>query len=225
MKKRDNDSRKVSRKVANKRKRKAKELFTASSPNADRLDASCEQAVRKVCKRVLRQFKAPTGYSLKDLVNDVIVKILSAKEPYRGECEIDTFVFTIARNHMRTLSRRSARCMSLEDLIAKRTECRNNEERSEADLLDHLLRAQTKIHRNDIEDHEFYLIAGEEFLALLTDQQRLIWQLLEEGYTVTDIALILGVSPQAVSRTKGRIDKKLMTYVNSPKEKVFAKCP
>jgi|SRR6185369_7601747 len=216
MKKRENDSRKVSRKVANERKRKAAELFAASSPNADKLDTSCEQEVRKACEKVFRRFKAPTGYSLKDLVNDVVYKILTAKEPYRGESEIGSFIYAIARNHMLTLCCESPTFISLEELNEGRTDCRKNEERVEASLLN---RDLSKNHRNHVENHEFYRIALLEFLGLLTDRQRLIWQLLGEGYTLTDIGLKLGVSPQAISRSNNRINKRLMTYVNSPKEK------
>lgn len=222
MKKRDNDSQKVSPKVANERKMKAAELFTASSRDGDKLNASCEEEVRKACQKVFHKFRAPAGYSFEDLVHDVILKILEAKEPFRGDCEIGTFIYAIARNHLRTLCPRAARCISLEALEDERTKCRNNEDRSEANLLDHLNRDPSKIHRNDVENHQFYKIAVAEFLASLTDRQRVICQQLEEGHTLTDIARSLGVSPQAMSRSKGRLNKKLMNYVNSPKEKVFA---
>ena len=219
MKKSDNDSRKVSPQVANERKMKAAELFTASSRDGDKLNASCEREVTKACRTVFHQFSAPAGYSLDDLVHDVIVNILEAKEPYRGDCEIGSFIYVIARNHLRTLCPRAARCISLEALEYERTKCRDNEERSEANRLDHLNRDPSKIHRNDVEDHEFYKIAVAEFLASLTDRQRVICEQLEEGHTLTDIARSLGVSPQAISRSKGRLNKILLTYVNSPKEK------
>jgi len=222
MKKRDDYSPEVSSQVEDHTEINAADAFIRRSEDGVSLDEVCQKVIRAACKAAHYPYRNSGVLPFEDLSQEVMLRILNAKRPYQGNEKLWPFAYRIAKNHLINLYHKSKRCKNAAEVKAGHDECR---ERSEAEILDHVNLDAREINRNYVEDHELRMIAAEEFQAQLTPRQQTIMQLLDEGYEQTEIADSLGVSPQAISRCRSRINRKLWIYLNSPNHKSFVKSP
>lgn len=225
MTKRDDYSPEVSSQVENQIEIKAAEAFTRRAEDRASLDEVSQKVILEACKAAYHSFSKKGLLPLEDLGQEVISKILDAKRPYQGDEKLRPFAYRIAKNHLLNLCKKSKRCMNAAEIQAKHNQCRESEERSEAEILDLINLDRLEINRNYEEDQKLCMIAAEEFLTLLTPHQRVVLQQLDAGFEQTEIAKSFGVSPQAISNCRVLINKKLWIYLNDPKQKSFAKSP
>ena len=217
----EKDSPKVPKCVANERKLQATDLFAADSGDENGKPECCEETVREVCAQVFHKYEVPPFYSAEDLAHDVIVRFMPYVPLYRGDAEIRTVLHRIAKNQIIDVVRKERRRTTLPELQRDRDE----DKKSDEDHFDEMLRRnQGETKRNHIEEQEVHLILVKELQPLLTARQRRIWRLMADGHSLADIAKILGVKPQAISKSKSKIERRCRAYLESPLQIEFRKC-
>lgn len=204
----DNDSPKVNPEVANERKRQVDALFAGELCDENGNPVCCEQMVRNVCAQVFPKYKVSAFYSEEDLSHDVILRFLPHLSEYRGEADIKTVLYRIAENQLIDVVRKNRRSKTF-------SECQRDRDDGDNQDADHFLET-LEVNRNYVEEQQENFILLDGFLTQLTAHQQFICRQIEEGQSLTDIAEMLGVKPQAVSNTKSRINRRWRAYLEGP---------
>jgi RNA polymerase sigma factor (sigma-70 family) len=210
-KKKNNDGkcapRKVSRRIANERKRAATRLFTEESNDKkctydEKRERDLAEILRKLdlaCRCLFRDYRVPWYYTPEDLASEVKVNFMECLPEYRGDVKLEDFLYRIARNQLISVCRRKERDRFVE---SERNE--ESDALDEGDFTARLKRGYRETSRNLVADQADQAILFKELTSPLSNAARSLCEQLD-GDTPTDIAEELGVSRQAVSQRRDRI--------------------
>jgi RNA polymerase sigma factor (sigma-70 family) len=210
-KKKNNDGKcvppKVSRRIANERKRAAMKLFKEDSPDEgasydEKKEQDLAEIIRKLdlaCRRLFRDYRVPWYYTPEDLASQVKVNFIESLPEYRGDVKIEDFLYGIARNQLISICRRKER-----DRFVELDRNEESDAPDEGDFTARLKRGYRETSRNLVADQADQAILFKELTSPLNDAALSLCEQLD-GDTPTDIAEELGVSRQAVSQRRDRI--------------------
>lgn len=159
-------------------------------------DPEFQAKLERACRRVISRFKVSAIYSCEDLQQDVIARFAKWLPQYRGEAQLETLLWRIAYNLLVDQSRNpNEQCCSLEDLEFKGCNIVDQDSESSTTIVDQIL-IKELIGKLDT-DRERSLFTG-HFV---------------EGKRLSELALEVGISRQAVYKQLMNIVEKLTPYM------------
>lgn len=159
------------------------------------LKAGDEEAFRFLYNKYLNRLTAlaqkSLGYDLaneaEDAVQEVFIKVLCKIQEYEGRSNLLTWMYSILRNECGDI-RRKAKVRGLgktEPLPEERQELNMNSETNRRGLLSEEIDPLNRVITLELE---------QKIMENLSPEQKLVWALRAEGYTLDELAQTLGVN-------------------------------